>query len=155
MLLVSEHGLSSLPMRLALLSLRAPARLYTACSWRAALEVCAGHRRFGLIALDLDIEGGGRLRGLQALHRLQPGASLIALVSQADGREARTALAQGAVAYLARHESISTLVQALRTAVPEQAHEPGQHLGATSCDRIRSKMPFETSGSKAHRRSKA
>jgi DNA-binding NarL/FixJ family response regulator len=117
MLLISEHGLSSMPLRLALRALRGDATLYTLSSWPAALRACLHAPRFRLIALDLDVEGCERLTGLCALRQLQPDARLLALAAVHDTAEEREALRIGATAYIGRHESVSTLVDTLRSAL--------------------------------------
>jgi DNA-binding NarL/FixJ family response regulator len=89
-----------------------------------ALQLAAERADLDVIVLDLMMPGIGGMEAIAEFGRIRPDVPVIVLSSSEDPRDARKALAQGALGYVPKSASQHTLLSAIRLVLDGELYVP-------------------------------
>src|SRR5262245_56923921 len=89
-----------------------------------ALQLAAERADLDVIVLDLMMPGMGGMEAIAEFGRIRPDVPVIVLSSSEDPRDARKALAQGALGYVPKSASQHTLLSAIRRVLNGELYVP-------------------------------
>ena len=89
-----------------------------------ALQLAAERSDLDVIVLDLMMPGIGGMEAIAEFGRIRPDVPVIVLSSSEDPRDARKALAQGALGYVPKSASQHTLLSAIRLVLNGELYVP-------------------------------
>jgi DNA-binding NarL/FixJ family response regulator len=89
-----------------------------------ALRLASERADLDVIVLDLMMPGIGGMEAIAEFGRIRPDVPVIVLSSSEDPRDARKALAQGALGYVPKSASQHTLVTAIRLVLKGELYVP-------------------------------
>jgi two-component system nitrate/nitrite response regulator NarL len=96
------------------------------------LQLAADRPDLDVIVLDLMMPGIGGMEAIAEFGRIRPDVPVIVLSSSEDPRDARKALAQGALGYVPKSASQHTLVSAIRLVLNGELYVPPLILNEVS-----------------------
>jgi two-component system, NarL family, nitrate/nitrite response regulator NarL len=94
-----------------------------------ALALAAEHSDLDVVILDLALPGLNGMSAIAEFGRARPELPVIVLSASEDARQAREALAQGALGYVPKSASRQTLVSAIRLVMNGEVYVPPLVLG--------------------------
>jgi two-component system, NarL family, nitrate/nitrite response regulator NarL len=94
-----------------------------------ALALAAEHSDLDAVILDLGLPGLNGMSAIAELGRIRPELPVIVLSASEDARQAREALAQGALGYVPKSASRQTLVSAIQLVLNGEIYVPPLVLG--------------------------
>ena len=97
-----------------------------------ALALVAEHSDLDVVILDLALPGLNGMSAIAEFGRVRPELPVIVLSASEDARQAREALAQGALGYVPKSASRQTLVSAIGLVLNGEIYVPPLILGETA-----------------------
>jgi two-component system, NarL family, nitrate/nitrite response regulator NarL len=94
-----------------------------------ALAMAVEHADLDIVILDMAMPGMDGLHALSEFGRVRPELPVIVISASEDARDAREALAKGALGYLPKSASQHTLLSAIRLVVDSDLYVPPLILG--------------------------
>jgi two-component system, NarL family, nitrate/nitrite response regulator NarL len=96
-----------------------------------ALAMAVEHADLDIVILDIAMPGMDGLRALSEFGRVRPELPVIVISASEDARDAREALAKGALGYVPKSASQHTLLSAIRLVLDGDLYVPPLILGET------------------------
>ena len=87
----------------------------------SALAAIAAHADLDAVILDLGLPGMGGMRALTEFGRVRPDVPVVVVSASEDARDAREALAKGALGYVPKSAGQRTLLSAIRLVLERRA----------------------------------
>ena len=128
-LIVDDHPVFREGLAAILAQADMGATVLQAAELRQALAHVAGHGDLDLVLLDLRLPGVTGLSALDAVMGARTALPVVVLSSSEDPRDARQALAHGAMGYIPKSASAQTLLAALQIVVKGDVYVPPLVLG--------------------------
>jgi two-component system, NarL family, nitrate/nitrite response regulator NarL len=100
-----------------------------------ALALAAEHSDLDVVILDLALPGLNGMSAIAEFGRVRPELPVIVLLASEDARQAREALAQGALGYVPKSASRQTLVSAIQLVLNGEIYVPPLILGETAAQK--------------------
>jgi two-component system, NarL family, nitrate/nitrite response regulator NarL len=100
-----------------------------------ALAIAVEHADLDIVILDIAMPGMDGLRALGEFGRVRPELPVIVISASEDARDARAALAKGALGYVPKSASQHTLLSAIRLVLDGDLYVPPLILGETPLTR--------------------
>jgi two-component system, NarL family, nitrate/nitrite response regulator NarL len=96
-----------------------------------AIAMAVEHADLDIVILDIAMPGMDGLRALSEFGRVRPELPVIVISASEDARDAREALAKGALGYVPKSASQHTLLSAIRLVLDGDLYVPPLILGET------------------------
>ncbi len=93
----------------------------------SALAAIAAHADLDAVILDLGLPGMGGMRALTEFGRVRPDVPIVVVSASEDSRDAREALAKGALGYVPKSAGQRTLLSAIRLVLEGALYVPPLH----------------------------
>ena len=90
----------------------------------SALAAIAAHADLDAVILDLGLPGMGGMRALTEFGRVRPDVPVVVVSASEDARDAREALAKGALGYVPKSAGQRTLLSAIRLVLEGELYVP-------------------------------
>ncbi len=90
----------------------------------SALKAIAAHADLDAVILDLGLPGMGGMRALTEFGRVRPDVPVVVVSASEDARDAREALAKGALGYVPKSAGQRTLLSAIRLVLDGELYVP-------------------------------
>lgn len=135
LLIVDDHPVVREGLAILLSQAGANIDVVQATDATAALDIAAATDDLDGVLLDLAMPGLGGMAAIEEFGRRRPDLPLIVLSSSEDPEDVRLALAQGALGYVPKSATPSTLLCALRLVMDGEIYVPPLMLAARKPDK--------------------